>query len=157
MFGSTSCSNIYFPMLCDIYYATEEQDTFGKIKKNWNFDRSEPCTFYSLSDKSNSDNFVYDASQFYKLETMLFGRVRNDARKDSTGFYHPVSHILITNLRSGSICGDGEAFYVETNNVWEGKPTIFELKMIQPFVGPFNSIEYYKIQLERSDSQELLN
>jgi hypothetical protein len=145
-------------MLCDIYYATEEQDKYGKIKKIWNYDRSEPCTFYSLSDKSNSDNFVYDISQFYKLETMLFGRVRTDARKGSDGFYHPVSHILITNLRSGSPCNEGEsAFYIETNNVWEAKPTIFELKMIQPFVGPFNSVEYYKIQLERSDSQELLN
>lgn len=150
----SNCSNIFFPMQADIYYAINQQDDYGKIKKKWIMDRTEYCTFYSLSDKSNLDNFAYDPSQFYKLEIMLFGRSKTDLRRGSDGLYRPVSQILITNIRGGA-CNDDESFYIETNGVYEGKPTIFEIKTIQPFVGPFNTAEYYKIQLERQDIQEL--
>ena len=41
--------------------------------------------------------------------------------------------------------------------VWDkdyvGKPTIYEIKANQPYVGPFNKVDYFKIQLERSDIQ----
>ena len=140
-------------MECDIYYATESQDKYGKIDKRWEFDMSEKCSFYTLGDKSNDDNFSFEDKRFYKLETMLYGRFASDPRKDSSGLYHPLSHILIHNIRGGT-CST-ETFWIETNGEYVGKPTVFEIKTCQPFIGPFNTVEYWKIQLERSDTQEL--
>ena len=148
-----NCNSLFFQMKCDIYYATESQDKYGKIDKSWVFDMTEDCSFYTLGDVSNANNFTFDDGKFYRLETMLYGRFRTDPRQALDGSYHPLSHILVTNIRGGT-CND-EVFFVETNEGYEGKPTIYEIKTCQPFVGPFNTVEYYKIQLERSDFQEL--
>ena len=148
-----TCSSPFFQMECDIYYADESQARHGKIEKRWKFDKSERCSFYTLGDKSNDDNFSFEKERFVKLETMLYGRFSKDPRKDSYGEYHPVSHILIHNIRS-SMC-NSETLWIETNGDYVGKPTVFEIKTCQPFIGPFNTIEYWKIQLERSDRQEL--
>lgn len=148
-----NCSSLFFPMQCDIYYADETQARHGKIEKTWTFDKTERCSFYTLGDKSNDNNFSFDDERFLKLETMLYGRFSKDPRKDSSGEYHPLSHILIHNVRGGTC--NTEPFWIETNGDYVGKPTVFELKTCQPFVGPFNTVEYWKIQLERSDRQEL--
>ena len=148
-----NCVSPFFQMECDIYYARESQDKYGKIIKKWDFDMIEKCSFYTLGDKSNDDNFTFEDSKFYKLETMLYGRLATDPRQDSSGLYHPLSHILIHNIR-GVTCNT-DNFWIETNGDYVGKPTVFEIKTCQPFVGPFNTIEYWKIQLERSDTQEL--
>ncbi len=154
---TNNCSSLFFQMQSDIYYAVEQEDKYGKIKKEWFFDMIEPCSFYTLGDQSNNNNFTFmndtDMDQFWKLETMLYGRFKSDPRKSSDGSYFPLSHILVTNIR-GSSCNE-ETFFIETNGGYVGRPTIFEIKTCQPFVGPFNTVEYYKIQLERSDTQEL--
>lgn len=151
-----NCTNLLFQMECDIYYADESQDEYGGIDKVWQYDMVEPCSFYTLSDKSNSNNFTYDDNRFYRLETMLYGRFQSDPRKSSSGLYYPLSHILVTNIRASGNCG-GETFFIETDGEYIGEPTVFEIKSCQPFVGPFNSVEYYKIQLERSDQQGVNN
>lgn len=149
----SGCVSPFFQMQCDIYYATETQDKYGKIDKKWTFDMTEKCSFYTLSDKSNDDNFSFEDKRFLKLETMLYGRFSTDPRQDSNGLYHPLSHILVHNVRGGTCVED--PFWIETNGDYVGKPTVFEIKTCQPFVGPFNTVEYWKIQLERSDRQEL--
>lgn len=146
-----NCVSPFFQMNCDIYYATETQDKYGAVEKKWQFDMVEKCSFYTLGDKSNGDNFTFDDKMFYKLETMLYGRLATDPRKDSSGLYHPLSHILVHNI-SGATCND-EVFFIETNGDYVGQPTVYELKTCQPFIGPFNTVEYYKVQLERSDTQ----
>lgn len=146
-----NCVSPFFQMKCDIYYATEKQDKYGTVEKKWQFDMIEKCSFYTLGDKSNDDNFTFDDKMFYKLETMLYGRLATDPRKDSSGLYHPMSHILIHNI-CGATCND-EIFFIETNGEYVGQPTVYELKTCQPFIGPFNTVEYYKVQLERSDTQ----
>ena len=147
------CSGPFFQMQCDVYYASETQDDYGAMKKRWTYDQSPRCSFYTLGDESNNQNFTFDDKKFYRMETMVFGRIKNDIRKDSSGLYHPVSHILITNIR-GLGCNN-ELFFYETDGDYAGTPTIFEIKMVQPYIGPFASIEYFKMQLERSDTQEL--
>lgn len=149
----TNCVSPFFQMECDIYYARESQDKYGKITKKWDFDMAERCSFYTLGDKSNDDNFSFEDKRFYKLETMLYGRFASDPRQDSSGLYHPLSHILVHNIRSGTC--NTETFWIETNGDYVGKPTVFEIKTCQPFIGPFNTVEYWKIQLERSDRQDL--
>jgi hypothetical protein len=149
----SGCNSLFFQMKCDIYYATEDQDKYGKVNKKWTFDLSQDCSFYTLGDKSNDDNFTFDDQKFYKMETMLYGRSKKDIRVDSSGLYHPLSHILIANIR-GNTCNT-DTFFFETNGDYVGKPTIFEIKMVQPYIGPFSTVEYYKVHLERSDTQEL--
>jgi hypothetical protein len=138
-------------MQCDIYYATETQDDFGKITKKWTFDMIEPCSFYTLGDKSNDNNLTFEDKKFLKMENMLYGRFQTDPRQALDGSFHPISHILVTNIR-GVTCNT-DPFFVETNGTYVGKPTLYEVKTCQPFIGPFNSVEYFKIQLERSDHQ----
>jgi hypothetical protein len=61
-----------------------------------------------------------------------------------------LSHILITNIRGA----DGLVFY-ETNGDWIGKPTVYEISMAQPYMGAFGKVEYFKMFIQRSDTQEL--
>lgn len=149
----SGCNNMLFPMECDVYYASESQDKYGKVEKTWFVDETLPCSFYTLNDMSNEDNFDFDDKKFYRLETMLVGRTVADLRKSSDGRFFPLSHILVTNIRAAGC--DDEVFFVETNGGYESTPTIYEVKSLQPYIGPYNKIEYYKIQLERSDTQEL--
>ena len=151
---SATCTSLFFQMNCDVYYAKDKQNDYGQMEKKWEFDMIEPCSFYTLGDRSNDNNFTFSPEsydRFFRLETMLYGRVKTDIRQASDGLFYPLSHILISNIR-GATCNT-EIFFVETNGDYEGTPTIFEVKTCQPFVGPFNTIEYYKIQLERSDTQ----
>lgn len=153
MGGILECSSMFFPMECDIYYAKEDQDEYGRVVKKWNYDQTKKCSFYTMNDESNNENFSFDDKKFYRQETMLFGRLKTDIRKDSSGLYFPMSHILVTNIRNSG-CNNDTLFF-ETNGDYVGRPTIFEIKMVQPFIGVFSSVEYYKVQLERSDTQEL--
>ena len=117
-------------MKCDVYYASESQDKYGKIDKSWTVDTTRDCSFYTVSDVSNEDNFTFDDSKFFKLETMLYGRMKLDPRKTSSGLYYPLSHILVTNIRSGT-CND-EIFFIEANDDYVGTPTVYEIKTCQP-------------------------
>jgi hypothetical protein len=149
----SQCSNMLFPMECDIYYARESQDKYGRIEKYWEYGQTQKCSFFTLSDSSNNLNFTFDTAKFYRLESMLFGRAKDDFRKDKSGLYYPLSHILVTNIKS--IGCDEQILFFDSHDSFEQKPTVFEIKMFQPFIGVFSSVEYYKIQLERSDIQEL--
>ena len=153
MGGILDCSSMFFPMQCDVYYAKEDQDEYGRVIKKWNYDQTKNCSFYTMNDESNNENFSFDDKKFYRQETMLFGRLKTDIRKDSSGLYFPMSHILVTNIRNSGC--NNETLFFETNGDYVGKPTVFEIKMVQPFIGVFSSVEYYKVQLERSDTQEL--
>ena len=147
------CYSVFFPMHCDVYYSVETQDNYGKMVKEWFFDRSEHCSIYSISDRSNDENFTFNAASkdiFFKLETMLYGRTEKDLRKSSNGEYYPMSNILIQNIRG---LEQDDSFFIETVGGYVGKPTIYEIKANQPYVGPFNRVDYFKIQLERSDIQ----
>ena len=150
------CHNLFFPMHCDLYFSMETQDDYGKMARKWFFDRTENCSIFSISDKSNDENFSFTTGrnkEFFKLETMLYGRTETDLRKSSNGEYYPLSSILIKNIRGAET---DSSFFIETVGGFTGEPTIYELKANQPFVGPFNRIDYFKIQLERSDTQQEL-
>ncbi len=146
------CAPMLFPMKCDIYYATDEQTELGAMKRNWQFDETRFCSFYTRDDETNNKNFEYGEKKFYNFETVLFGRTQTDIRKSSEGVYIPISHILITNIRNGD-CENEDLLFYETNMKYDPVPIIFEAKMIQPYINAFNKIEYFKIELMRSDIQ----
>jgi hypothetical protein len=137
-------------MTCDIYYSTEIQNKYGKMEKTWIKNRSSFCSFYYPTAKK--ENFKYEDQQFYKLDTYLLGRAQKDPRLSNSGEYYPLSHILITNIKNAN-CGDSGALYIETNKV--ATPTIFEIRSVLPNVNPFGNIEFYSVELERQDKQEM--
>lgn len=152
--GLFDCSDILFPMICDIYYATESQDSYGKIEKKWAMDSTVSCNLYSVTNTNASNKFGFDDKKFFNLETGIFGRMKADIRKSSDGRFFPLSHILVTNIRVEN-CGTPELLMYETVGGYEQKPTIFEPTTVHPYMGPLSSIEFYQVKLDRSDTQEL--
>jgi hypothetical protein len=147
------CYSLFFPMHVDVYYSVESQDDYGKMVKTWFFDRTEHCSIFSISDKSNDENFTFNSANkdiFFKLETMLYGRTQTDLRKSLSGEYYPLSSVLVKNIRGTE---PEDSFFIETVGGYSGQPTIYEIKANQPYIGPFNKVDYFKIQLERSDIQ----
>lgn len=150
-----NCNDYLFPLRADIYYPQESQDEYGAVNKKWDFDQAIPCSFHSVQDKASTKNFGYDNDdKFYILDSILYGRFKADPRKSSTGLLHPVSNILIVNVRGACL---NDPYFIETDGDYVGEPTIFEIKTCQPFIGAFGSIEYYKMTINRSDRQELYN
>lgn len=144
----------FLTMLCDVYYATETQDKFGALVKTWTFDRSVKSELYMLDKISDRNNFTFDDPEFYRINNMLRGRAQEDIRKDKTGIYHPLSHILVTNARTTGCAG--ASIYVSTNGDTVGKPIIYAVSTCNPFAGIFGTVEYYKVTLKRADNQGLL-
>lgn len=151
--GLFDCTPLGFSMKCDVYYATDEQDDFGALTKKWEFDSSRVCQFYSVKDQGALKNFRFDDAKFYRLQQSLFGRTTNDIRIASDGKMIPLSHILITNIRS-SDC-DECVLYYETTGDYEGLPTVYTIKSVLPYISLSGKPDYWKTELDRADIQEL--
>ena len=148
----TTCTDIFFPMKCDIYYATETQDKYGKMVKNWSLGNTLDCTLYTPNEKK-MDDFKFEDYRFLKLDEFVVGRIKFDPRQSDVESYYPMSHILVTNIRSNG-CNDQLLFF-ESTETYEKKATVFELRSCRPYIGPYSTIEYFKLVLQRSDTQEL--
>lgn len=149
-----SFQSMLFPMLCDVYYASETQDDYGTIEKKWTFDSTRICNLYSMADLNQADKFGYDEKKFFNLETGVFGRTKTDIRRAADGKYFPLSHIVVTNIRVEN-CGQEELLMYETTGDYDQIPTIFEPRTVHPYMGPLGRIEFFQIKFDRSDSQEL--
>lgn len=144
------CSTTIFPMLCDVYYATESQDKYGEIEKTWQVDNARECYFY-LIDNNSSDLLVDE--RFYEMNDMLQGRTKMDIRRSSTGVNYPITSILVSNIRSADL--GNEIFYLDRDDPYETHSTVYSIRKFEPYVGPFNNIEHYKVLLKATDRQEL--
>jgi hypothetical protein len=139
-------TNFMFPMLADIFYPDVEQSAYGNIKKAWRLDRKVACSFnpagtaFKEEVKPNVD-ITQDA--------LLIGRCRQDIRVSSLNESNALTNIIVSNISDAN----GNEIYIEPAGPRKGKSTIFEIATIQPFNGPFGSIEYYKIILRRSENQ----
>lgn len=138
-------------MNMDIYYSTEDQDKFGKEVKNWCFDRTVLgyAEILGAVDKDGLKN-----NQFFEYEGKLIGRTKEDPRTSLEGLNYPITSILITNIVDAKL---GTNFYTESSKQGTNDPTIFELMAVEPYVNPWNQIEYYKILFNRSDRQVISN
>jgi len=83
---------------------------------------------------------------FFEYEGKLIGRTKLDPRVSVEGIRYPITSILITNIQNAS---NGLMFYIED----DGEPTVYEVMAVEPYVNPWNEIEYYKIMFNRSDRQ----
>lgn len=135
-----------FPMLADIFYPIVEQATYGNVSKQWILDRTIACNFNAFG-AAMKEEIVPNIDITQK--SMLLGRSKTDIRFSLRESSNAITNIIVTNIRDAS----GNVIHVETSGVRKNKPTIFEVATQQPFVGPFGSVEYYKIVLRRSENQ----
>jgi hypothetical protein len=133
-------------MLADVYYPIITQGPFGEIKKEWVFDRTISCNATSVGG-AGSEQIKPD--MFLQYEDKLVVRSRGDLRIKSNLSQEATTNILVTNIR----LSHGQLIYKETAGPRAGKGTIYEIGTLDPFTGPFNNIEYYKMLWRRTESQ----
>jgi len=143
-----SCNEIDFmyPMVADIYHPIVKQDIYGQVKKDWGFDRT---VVINLAPVGSAFEEEVKPKVFVQYENMLLGRVKNDIRIAKDGSNNSITNVLLTNIRNCS----GELIYKETSGAREDRGTIYEIATMEPLVGPFGNIEYYKILVRRAENQ----
>lgn len=139
-------TDFVYPMLCNVYYPIVDQNVYGQIKKNWVFDKTiainaEPVG--SLQEDEVRPQFLL------QFENLLLARSRSDIRISSNGNENAITNVLVANIRVSS----GETIYRETSGPRAGRGTIYEIASQEPIMGPFGSIDYYKIILRRTENQ----
>ncbi len=144
--AKTETTDFTFPMCMDIFYPTIEQGSLGNIKKHWIHDRTAAC---SLSTAGSAFKEEVTPNINIKQELIVLGRLRTDIRISARESNNAITNVIVSNVKDRA----GQSIYNETAGPRAGKPTIFEVATVEPFVGPFGSIEYYKIVLRRSENQ----
>ena len=143
-------SDFMYPMLADIYYPIINQGTYGEIKKEWVFDRTIACNANGVGGAGQED---IKPEVFVQYENKLVARTRTDLRISSRESKQSSTNILITNIRSPF----GELLYKETSGPRSGRGTVYEVATIEPFIGPFGNVEYYKMVWRKTENQAVDN
>ena len=139
-------TDFVYPVLADVYYPIITQGPFGEIKKEWVFDRTISCNATPIGG-AGSEQIKPD--MFLQYEDKLIVRSRADLRITSKLSQEATTNILVTNIRFST----GQLIYKETAGPRANRGTIYEIGTLEPFTGPFNSIEYYKMLWRRTESQ----
>lgn len=135
-----------FPIKADIFYPIVEQAVYGNVKKQWIQDRTIAINVNSAGSASKEE---ITPNINIKQEMLLVGRAKTDLRMSSRQ-----DRLSITNVIISNICDKyGNSIYNETAGPRAGKPTIFEIATIDPYLGPFGKVEYYNLVLRRSENQ----
>jgi hypothetical protein len=144
----TTCENtsIIFPMLADIYYPIVDQGAYGNVKKNWIHDKTIACNFSSAGSAFKED---IKPNVNITQDTIMLGRAKTDIRFSANEDQNSTTNVIVTNIKDKAL----NEIYVETAGPRAGKSTIFEVATVEPFMGPFGSVEYYRIVLRRSENQ----
>ena len=135
-------------MKADIYYPIITQNEYGQPNKKWVFDRTVAC---NASPVGGAGTEELKPEIFLQYKDKLVSRSKSDLRISERQEMYAESNILITNIRSANDL----LIYKETAGPRAGKGTIYEIGRLEPFVGPFNDIEYYKMLWRRSDNQDV--
>jgi hypothetical protein len=139
-------TDFLYPMLADVYYPIIEQGTYGEVKKEWVLDRTLVCNATSVGGAGKED---IKPDMFLQYENKLVARFKTDLRLTSSNSKEATTNIVITNIRFPN----GELVYKESAGPRAGKGTIYEIGTLEPYVGPFRNIEYYKVLLRRTENQ----
>jgi hypothetical protein len=135
-----------FPMCMDVFYPIVEQEVYGNLKKQWVHDRTAVCSVAPAGSAFKED---ITPNINIKQELVVMGRLKTDIRVSSKDSNNSMTNIIVSNIKDNA----GNSIYKETSGPRSGKATIFEVATLEPFVGPFGGIEYYKIILRRSENQ----
>jgi hypothetical protein len=133
-------------MCAEVYTPIVEQGAYGNVTKEWLLDRKIACSFTPAGSAFKEEvQPNIDLTQ----DSLLIGRAKKDLRVSSLDKMNSITNIIVTNIKDAN----GNPIYVETSGTRSGSSTIFEIATIQPFVGPFGSVEHYKVVLRRSENQ----
>ena len=141
-----SPTDFMYPLTADIYHPIVEQGAYGNVAKTWVLDRSIPCSF---SSGGSADKEEVKPNVNITKEVVLVGRTKTDVRFSKQDSRNAITNVILTNIRDAS----GNHVYIETSGARAGKSTIFEIASQDPTVGPFGSVEYYKLVIRRSENQ----
>jgi hypothetical protein len=137
-------------MLADVYYPMINQGSYGEIKKEWVFDRTIACNAEGFGGVGKEE---IRPEVFTQHENKLVARSKTDVRISSTNIKQSNTNILITNIRSSN----GELVYKQTSGPRAGRGSVYEIATLEPFVGPFANIEYYKMVWRKTENQAVDN
>lgn len=137
-----------FPFYADIYYPIISQGAYNEVKKEWVFDRTIICNATPVGGAGQED---IKPAEFLQYENKLVARSKTDLRVTSNEAKQAITNILITNIRNMG----GELIYKESAGSRRGRGTLYEVATLEPFIGPFNNIEYYKMLWRRSENQSV--
>jgi len=139
-------TDFIYPMKADIYYPIITQNSYGQANKEWVFDRTIICNATTIG---GAGDVELKPDVFLQYDGKLIARSKSDIRTSSNNTENAISNILITNIRSASDI----TIYRETAGPRSGRGTIYEVGTLEPFVGPFGEIEYYKMLWRRTENQ----
>lgn len=139
-------TDFIYPMKADIYYPIITQNSYGQANKEWVFDRTIICNATSLG---GAGDVELKPDVFLQYDGKLVARSKSDIRVSSNMTDNAISNILVTNIRSAS----DVTLYRETAGPRSGRGTIYEVGTVEPFIGPFGEIEYYKMLWRRTENQ----
>jgi hypothetical protein len=139
-------TDLYFPMLADVYFPFITQGQYGEVKKGWVFDRTIAINAMPYSRKGMGE---ITPQSFLQLKDTLIARSRKDLRLTSRDKNQAVTNILLTNIRNAS----GTLIYEETAGPRSGKGTIYEVASYDPHFAPYGEIDYYQMTIRRSENQ----
>jgi hypothetical protein len=139
-------TDFMFPMEADVYHPIVEQGALGNVQKTWVLDRTIAC---SLAPAGTAFKEEVAPNINITQDKLLIGRVREDIRISDRDANNAITNVIITNIRDKNC----NPIYVETSGPRVGKSTIFEVATNDPFVGPFGSVEYFKVVIRRSENQ----
>ena len=133
-------------MLADIYYPIVEQGPYGNVQKTWIHDKTISCNFSSAGAAFKED---VKPNANITQDTIMLGRAKTDIRFSANSDQNSITNVIVTNIKDKTL----NEIYVETAGPRAGKSTLFEVATVEPFTGPFGSVEYYRIVLRRSENQ----
>jgi hypothetical protein len=133
-------------MLADIYYPIVEQGPYGNVQKTWIHDKTIACNFSSAGSAFKED---IKPNANITQDTIMLGRAKTDIRFSTNKDQNSITNVIVTNIKDKTL----NEIYVETAGPRAGKSTLFEVATVEPFTGPFGSVEYYRIVLRRSENQ----
>ncbi len=139
-------TDFIYPLLADVYYPIVEQSAYGNVKKQWILDKTIACNFSSAG---TADKEEVKPNVNITKDVLLLGRAKSDIRISSLDANNAITNVVISNIRDAS----GNEIYIETSGTRSGKSTIFEIASQEPIIGPFGSVEYYKLIVRRSENQ----
>jgi hypothetical protein len=141
-------TDFMYPMKADIYYPIIKQTQYGQATKDWVFDRTIICNATSVGGAGTED---IKPETFLQYENKLIARTKNDPRISSNNSENAITNILVTNIRNAH----EDMIYRETAGPRSGKGTIYEMATVEPFMGPFGSVEYFKMLWRRTENQTI--
>jgi hypothetical protein len=146
-----TCETVDFiyPLLADIYYPMVEQGAYGNVSKKWVLDKTIASSFNPPSSRFKED---VNSEAMLNIDNSLIGRVKNNITQSSQDSSYSLTNIIVTNIRDKN----GNSIYNESAGPRSGMPTIFEIATFNPIVGPFGTLEYYKVVVRRSENQAVL-